>query len=433
MPLVTSEMIRLEAARRIGALLWSGVATNGTRESMWHTGNGGLRDSDLSPTLVTGGYLLATSGLEDGNWRQIKGPPNGYAQDTGTVTWSEPFDALTGGFAPGMSYEILTWLDPDQWRRVINDAIHKLRYKTRTPLTLVTDGDMESPTTSSWTAVNAVITKTQGPSPFIQGERAMRVINTATGGYAQSASIAAAPGLSYGLWASYLSASSSARMAVYDSESGKKIADGQDYDNGVNAEGGTMSFGFTVPPGTRYIVIRLIGDGVPADIWWDDVILNRAGSRRYPLPPWIEELDQFHEVVIRYGTRVREYGWESVGHPIDVEEDRTGVTPFRVVLPTTSSRPFYVVGQRPFAPLPTDAATTTCPLEWAKMAAAAEAIKRHARNLDDRAQAALRDDQAEIERELAYLSRRLQPRYNRPIGHQTEWVAGGGQTWVGPL
>ena len=188
-------VLRQDAAKLLGLLLWSGTASGGSTTTLIDTGDGGLRDTGLSTFLFSGAYVLATSGGDSGAWRQV--PRTGFTPSSGTVTFGE---AMTTGFSNGVTYDIYLGLDPDQWNVVVNDALARLRYEYMNCLTLITDGDMETSGVGSWTASNTALTKLTSGA-FVEGAQALRAANSGAAGYAQSGNVPCQPGNSFTAWA----------------------------------------------------------------------------------------------------------------------------------------------------------------------------------------------------------------------------------------
>ena len=423
MATTTREVLRQDSAKLLMALLWSGTATGGSTTTLVHSGDLGLRDSGLSSFLFSGAYVLCTSGTDDGDWRQV--PRTGFAASTGTITFNEAF---VTGFANGTTYEILTLLDPTQWNDVLNDALIKLRYNYRSPLTLVTDGDMETSGTTNWTASNSTRTK-ETSLDFVEGTQALRVANSSAAGYVQSASIPCQAGQSFHVWASYKSVVGTAVLRAYDVTGSASIESDSGPDSGTNNEGGMIHFAFTAPASCRNVAIRLEGTEASADIYWDDVIVMRSGRSRYELPSWVTERDQVTEFQIRSGSRPAEFDWGSTGWPVELEENLAAVNTFRVMLPNGTPRPIYVAGARYYESLATDAATTTCPREWARYAVASEVLQRYPRAIQDYSKSGVAIDEQHINNRFTLLTRRYMPRAPKPIGFKDAWVTTVGSPW----
>ena len=417
----TREDLRIAASRLIGELAWSGTMTGGSTTTIVHTGNGGLRDAGMSPFFFAGNYLLLSSSTDDGNWRMIREGTTGYAPNTGTITVGE---AWTTGGASSTTYEIHRYLDPAEWNTCINNALAKMRYRFRSPITLVTDGDMETSGTTDWTASSSTLTKLTTGS-FIDGAQALRVANSGANGYGRTAAIAVNPGDSYHVWADYLSVVSTAAIIAWDATNSEAIVTSSDA--GDNPEGGMITIAFNIPSTCYSIQIRLRGTSATADIYWDNLILMRVGRKIYNVPTWLTDRDQFVTVVRRHGNRVFEYNWVDQEGPIDLREEQSAVTAFRIVLPSGTPYPLFIVGDRAYASLATDAATTSAQLEWASYAVASEALEYYTSRTGNQSQVRLVSEKLRINNRLDLLNKRLMPRRPHRIDKQIEWVATGGR------
>jgi hypothetical protein len=416
----TRSVLRQEAAKLIGALLKYGDATGGNAGTLVDAGgDSGIRDTGLAASLFQGAYLLMTGGSNAGVWRTIT--PNGYSPSTGSLTVGEPF---SNAVSAGDSYEIYLLFDPDQWNDIIDDALAKLRHRIRTPLSMISDADMELTNVDNWAAGagagRAKITSGQ----FISGTQALQVTNSLAGGYVQSVSVSCTPRDSFTAWVDYQSLAGTARLRAWDVTNGVSLFESTGSDNGMNGEGGMIQIGFTAGSTTRAVALRLLGDEASAVINWDNLILMRGGRKRYTLPSWITEADQIIEFRERHGVRPNDYTYTNVGYPLDVEEDWTAVSPYVVVLPNGTPRPVFIDAMRPFAALSSDSSTTSCPFELARYAVATEALLRLTPAQEAQSsRLEVGRSKEEIFRAFTELRRRLQPLRPRPQGPKQEWVA----------
>lgn len=418
MPTVTRGAIRRDAARLLGSLLWSGTASGGTAITLVDVGDQGLRDGGMAASYFAGAWVLLTSGADSGQWRQIT--PSGYAPTTGILTVG---GAWPTGPSSGVTYEIYTTFDPTQWNTIIDDALARLRFRTRTPLTLCTDGDMETSADANWTESSATDAKlTTGA--FVFGTQALTVTNTGANGYVQSDNIPCNPSDSFTVWADYQATAGTARLRLWDVTNSSSIAVDTGTDAGLNNEGGMIMVSGTTNATTRNVAVRLIGDEATAIINWDNVIVMRSGRRRYPIPTWITERDQIVDFLQRHGNRPNEYQYTSVQPPVDVEDDWSAVNTFVVVLSSGSPHPIYIEAMRPYSALATDATTTTCPLEFAKYAVAWEAYLRLSPDVEVMVnQRAHAIKKAEIARRLTELTRRHMSARPTSSATHREWIA----------
>ena len=418
MATTSRETLRSEAAKLIGGLAWSGTATGGSTTTLVHTGDGGLLDTGMSTYFFQGTYLLLTSSTDDGDWRMVREQNNGYAPTTGTITVGQAF--TTGG-ANSTTYEILRYLDPTEWNECINAALLKLRYRYLSPITLITDGDMETSGTSDWTSSNTTLSKVTSGS-FLTGTQCMRTANSGANGYGQSANVRCNGGDSFSAWVDYQATSGTAVLVAYDVTNSAEITTASGDDAGDNNEGGMISIDFTAPATCRNIGLRLQGTEATADINWDNCILMRSGRRRYDVPSWLTNYDMYISTVQRYGNRPFEYHFIDVSGPVRLEEEQTAVTLYRINLPDGTPRPYFIVGSRNYATLATDAATTNCQQEWAAYAVASEVLERYVARTGNVSSTRMESERIRINNRLAYLNRRLMPHVPMPAYHRMEWV-----------
>lgn len=415
--------LRVEAAKIIGSFIASGTTTAGSRTSFTDasTRNGAAQSSIRAAQSWKGAYVLFTSGPEAGNWRRISDDQ----ASTGVETVEQPF--ATGPTASGGdTYEIYAFLNPSQWSDCIDVGLTRCHYLSASPITLVTDGDMDALGTSSWFAVNANVTKNVSDS-VIFGAQGLEVANTAAGGYAQSTNVPAIPNMGYRLWLDYRCKSGTAQLQVWDQTNNQAIQAwiSPDQDSGVNAAGGGMSLGFTTPANCVSFCVQIGGVESTADIVFDDLIVLCNAQSRYPLPSWLTNKNQYNAVLQRWGVRPLDYKWTETGWPMNIEQYPTAVTAFRGDLPSPAAgRPYYLYGERPYGPMYStdDAATTACPLEWAKYQVALAAIERYSFQLEQNSSARLRIDQADVAARLAEVDPLYKPEHSGRMGFSKPWL-----------
>src|SRR3990167_5035007 len=179
--------LRAEAARLIGALVWSGTASGGSTTTLIDSGptttSGSLIDTGMSAYLFGGCYVYMTGGTAAniGQWRMIT--PSGYAPTTGTLTLGA---ALSAAIAASDTYEIYAFLDPDQWTQIINDALGKMTRHYRSPITLIRDGDFESSGTSDFTQIGTCTLTKDTTLDVVSGAQSLKTVNGAADSGASS-------------------------------------------------------------------------------------------------------------------------------------------------------------------------------------------------------------------------------------------------------
>lgn len=409
----TRGLIRREAARLCGLLAAEGTATGGSQSTLVDTGNA-LKGTDLSSYLFEGCWLLMTSGTEAGNWREIaKAPLSGT---TGTLTVANPF--VTGP-SSGDAYEIYAGLTPNVWslrdnNAIVDNALRECRYLCRSPITLVTDGDMETSGTSNWTSSNATIAKST-TDVVTDGTQSLVVTNTAANGYAQSASVAVRPSAGMRVFVDYrctTTTKSTATLIAWDVTNGASIYSSTGVDSGVSMAPSGIAFSFAVPATCYQVAFRLQGSESTAVIAWDDLIVMDDSAQRYTAPSWITDRTQSIEWLLRSGSRPRAYKWNPAGWALDLEEYPTAVTTFIVNLPPgIVQSPVYAFGEQSYGPMSAtaDSTTTAISLEWAMYATAAYAYWYYSKAVEQNSQGRIKMDQTRIERKLADIKRQHMP------------------------
>ena len=302
--------------------------------------------------------------------------------------------ASTGAFTPGINYTSvpsstatfdilmdgirLLWV-----QNAVNVALRRMRFWSLYPLTLVTDGNMESSATSSYTATNTSMTKVTNAN-VPRGARALRCANSSASGQTQSATITAAPvastdgdygggGRDYYLHAWCKADVSIGTLIAYDVTNSAEI-DSQTWDN---RGWGVIDFTFTLPATCEAFAIILRGTSASADIYWTNIVCHRIGSHEMTLPDWTIHPEHVRNV---YSS------WYNLGLPDELTLSEVLATPKADMgnannllrLNFTSpmqSRPYWFLGSRPFDALSADSDTTTADREWVEAAATMELCK----------------------------------------------------------
>lgn len=425
----TIQTLRQESAKLIGALLASGTATGGSQTSLvdTSTARNGIVQSALSNGIerFKGAFLLMVSGTVGniGQWREISDDAPG----SGTIT---PARGFPSNIQSGDGYEIYSALSPDGWNDAINAGLTRCQYISKSPITLITDGDMEAAGTSSWSGTNATIAKSTSDA-VTDGAQSLVVTNTSAGGYANpSADQPCTPGRAFRLWVDYRVVSTGgehAQIAIKDVTHGTFIqsAISPDQYTGQNTQGGMMSVGFAIPAGCVRFQIQLIGQESTAVVAWDDLVVYDTRQFRYPMPSWITFREQYATLLNRLGTSPLDYTYPDVIWPLNLEEDDSAAVVFRANLPMEAIlRPVFLQGEKPYGPISgiTDSSTTSCPPEWAKWETAAAAYEFFGQNISQATMLRERADQGECETRVNQLRAIYKPWKNSRVGFKKPWM-----------
>lgn len=304
--------------------------------------------------------------------------PNGvsaYAPSTGIFTPS-----VTYSVAPGATDTFLMFhrgVLVGEVKDAINKALRERRYVTRTPLTLVTDGDMEESGVTHWTGVNATPTKISTAGSTFRGKQVLHVVASATDGYVKSDSISADP-TNAGDWyaqVKVLNSNDSAYLIAYDVTNSAIIATS---DAWTGAAPGTLELEFTLPDTCRQFHFRLqvATNAKVAD--FDDLMAFPKEVSDIPLPSWVERPGQVRYLLsseigedrgdLREGNEYT--GWW------DVEEDGSNPnSPCHLILDPSANGPLWLVASKPYAELTADSDTTLMDRQWLELAASSALLE----------------------------------------------------------
>lgn len=322
-------------------------------------------------------YIEADSAgtpLNVGELRRV----SSYVPDNGTLTLSR---ALSNATTATQSYGIYFKRPPirlAEYKGIadyINETLRNVVYRTRHLMTLVTDGDMETSGTTSWTASNSTLTKLTAAANVRLGKQAMQVANSSASGYARSGLVDVSPYQNYAVAADCRAISGTARLVLYDETNGATIDDRTSDIYGWR----WLHFNYTIPSGCERVSVRLVGDEATADLYWDNVSLRNVAATRMDLPSWVVNENAIEEVgVWRGGTGTASTDDEAGDYAVDeryagvlhwweIVEDATGLTPKRLEFwPLPSSDELLVLrGLRVYDELDDDTDTTDCPADLA--------------------------------------------------------------------
>ena len=365
-----------------------------------------LEDSGASAELWEGSWLHVHAGTNAGEIRRV----TAYDPAGGSVTVNRAFPSAVDGTS---QYELLRLLSPDQVHQAIDDTLARCWYRTMAVVTLVPDGDMEDPTTGSWTPSGATLAKVAANQDPLAGTQALEVTNTGAHGYAASQRVATLEGQRYVLEASVAPGGATAELALRDATFGATLASA----SATGVAWRPLQVACSIPSGCDELEVRLGGAEADAVTTWDNAILIQPGRRQFPLPAWVTRRQQIVEV------------WERRSDVPGADVMRA-VDWWRVIAsPTAAGSPFWLEldggpsagavlaleALRPYAALTDDASTTTVPSDWIVQGAMVEVYRRLKR--DSPAGDVARYDalQQEAAREFQQLSRLYQPRAVRRV------------------
>lgn len=279
-----------------------------------------------------------------------------YAPATGTFTSSNDFGFTVAAsdtfdiFKKGFSFTDI--------KNAINKALEQLEYRATVPLTLITDGDMETSGISNWTISGAgTVSKATSGFAIMRGSQCLRVQNAAVDEHVQSASVACRNNTAYLVLAKVRASSGTAELVAYDVTQSAEI----DSETWGEVGEGILYLYFETPSACEQIAVRLQGQEATADCYWDDVVLVRTGAHQITLPSWITSERQIINI---YQENINEYadaGVEKVALPWRVIPDMNNPNNLFVVdLGASMQYPVYIEAYKTYSTLSTAASTTTC-------------------------------------------------------------------------
>ena len=196
------------------------------------------------------------------------------------------------------------------------------------------------------------------------------------------------------------------RVSSYDDETGKVTVSRAWTSPGAGA---TYELHTRLSPADLH---RCINAGLGRCFYLDrQEITAVENQREYSLAAytWLTEGKQLAQVLWKSGDTANEYRYLPVRW-WQLSEDTGALTLHIDPLVVTSGSAYVIVATRPYAELATDAATTACPLDWAKSAAMVEVYRFLARNDPAMDAERLKRWQAEATAVLFEKDRRYMPR-----------------------
>lgn len=311
--------------------------------------------------------------LNVGEVRRIKA--GGYVPSTGTITTDTAFSNAT---TTTQSYGIYMTVPPARLGLVkgieeyLDELLVQLKYRTFSLLSQVTDADMETSGTGSWTASNATLTKSTA-SGVMLGKQALRVQCSSANGYARSALVSVAPGQTYELLADVTVSAGTAKLQLYDETNSTEIDSAT---TAVLRPGYLWLDSTEIPSGCNQVSVRLIGTTATSDVYWDNISLRSRLAKWIALPSWFVE-PAWLEALFYVGGGSQEetndsYTADERSWPHlrwwRVIADHGGVTPYRVEFrpQLPSGCHLFAKVVRPYETLSADTSSTDADQHWVR-------------------------------------------------------------------
>lgn len=292
-----------------------------------------------------------------------------YAPSTGTFT---PSNAFTITVASGDTFSIIKGgVRYDDVKDAINRALGKIYHRHTTVLTLITDGDMEA-STSGWTdSTNATSTKVTSGLAGMRGNKAIRVAGGAADSYTQSGDIYCRSSQVYLLRATVGASAGTGELVAYDVTNSAEI----ETDTWDEIGEGVLQFYFTTPATCEIIAVRLQGLESTTNVYWDDVVLLRDGSRELALPAAITKWEQVKRIYYSsFSSNADDLQYFDFDTVRAIPDTSSANNEWRVWLDPSIHNPVWIEAEIPYASLDLYADTTTCNKELLILAATSELL-----------------------------------------------------------
>lgn len=289
-----------------------------------------------------------------------------YAPSTATLTTSRAYSAST---KTTHTYGLYPALPPTRLGGIkgideyINDVLRNTQHKDLTLLSMLTDADMETSATTSWTGANSTLAK--NTTYMTAGLRCLSVTASADGGYAKQA-VSVFGSRQYLVAADVTVASGSAKLQAYDETNSAEI----DSVTTTWTAPSFVWFTFETPATCKSISIRLVGVANTNVAYWDNITLRPTTGRDMPLPSWFMDEAWFEEPEVWGG------GAASTTDHVDslldsryrtivpwwrVLVDHSGTTPYKLEFATPPiNGHLFARTLRPYTELSADSDSTNC-------------------------------------------------------------------------
>lgn len=211
----------------------------------------------------------------------------------------------------------------DRVDEAINRALEKWCDRwVYSPLSLVSDADMEGATVSDyWAATSSAVSYVALSFPVHIGRRSLFVNNSGTDGQAASGSIYVVADDEWYISVLVRAASGTATLIAYDVTNSANITLNGVTDESTEAAWTHLENTFTIPTDCEEIQIYLRGEEADADIYWAQIIAQPTAQKIFSLPTRVTTEDSVGDVMVRSGDTVENFQfdrWKVDGRRVDV-------------------------------------------------------------------------------------------------------------------
>lgn len=305
----------------------------------------------------------------------IVGPAIGEIARVTNVDFSGSLSNLT--LAPSLSCSLISGTDyeihykfyPNNIRDKANEILENIRRTIWLPLSLITDGDMETTGVTNWTAATATLAK--NTTTVLYGRQTLSITATAANGQARSASVFLPPNTEVFCAALvYITSGDSAKLTLYD------VTNSADIETAASAATGWVLFAFidTLPATCEAVQLRLESQANTDVTYWNFAVLLPIQRRVFDYPGTLEWSEDFDEVFyMPLGTGLSattdDSAYRMMEQPFkkwsssQIIRDETAVVPYRIELTGGGSitKPLFVRGYVDYSTLTADTDTTAAP------------------------------------------------------------------------
>ena len=291
----------------------------------------------------------------------------GFAPSTGIWTLSPAL-----GVAPtSATVWFLYGMRRDDILQAVNRVLDRLYLPTYLPLTLVTDGDMESSATSDWTSIGSpTLSKVTTAARVLTGQRALRIQTTAVNDGVSAANIRVQERETLLLSVAAMCDTGSVEVELRDVTNGATIDSVVTLDQEAYTE---ARFWGTVPTGCEEVTVRIRAQTATSDIYIGWVSLIASTRQVYNLPSTLEDVSflespGLYRLPLGYAGEVNR-SYIPLSRPLTPAlvsgtlRDYLGANSQRITLPQPSTDPLFLHFRRSFASLTLDTDTTAAPEE----------------------------------------------------------------------
>lgn len=366
---ITRQNIRRELYNQVPGLGFSGIADSLTSTTLVDAYAFG--DTTVGPNHYRGFYLYRPTLIGNDTVKKIN--------TLNTATYTVTHSGSAYGDTTATDYEVVGLMHPDELNACIKRALRYIFFDITVPYTpLVTDGDMESSSASSWTSSNLSIkTKVTTAARIMgQGTYALQTTASATDGYAASAAIPVFPQETFYASCGVITTVGTSKLVIYDETNGATI--GTAVTSGEAGPAQLWCVG-TVPDGCESVTVRLQHTAQNDNAYWSYAIFYRREQLSGNAPTWLDEQYKFLKLrEARYNRSLSSQTkggyndfssrvWNDWHQPLhfELEPMHTAANPYQIVLNRmTPENELWIQGKRQWSDYDTlddDTDTTLAP------------------------------------------------------------------------